>query len=350
MSNVSNTNLAETLDLISIQFNRYFSIFIFLFGTIGNLLNCLVLSRPSLRSNPCTFYFLISSIANIISIIFGLTSRILSGWHMDLTNTNAILCKFRAFIMLVSRSIAFWLIAFATIDRWLSSCIEYQRRQYSSLKNAQQGTIYVVILSSISYFQVLYCYDANMSLAPLRCYGKTIMCRLVTDLTYALVTILCPLLVMFIFGLLTISNIRQMHSMTSSQSKLIDVNENNKKTLKSTNPLRGRRKRIDRYLRHVLFVQIIFLTMLTIPQVIEKLYTTLTMNQMKSSLNLSIEEFIYNFVLLLTYLASGMPFYIYTLSGGNTFRNALMNLFRIDYRHTLLRTDLKLKAIENTSK
>ncbi|CAF4357183.1 unnamed protein product [Adineta steineri] len=162
--------------------------------------------------------------------------------------------------------------------------------------------------------------------APLHCYGKTIICRLVTDLTYALVTILCPLLIMCIFGLMTLSNIRRIHCHKLLQSKLIETNENNKRTLKLTNLQTRKRKRIDRHLRHVLFIQIIFLTILTIPQVIEKLYTTLTMNQIKSSLNIRIDEFIYNFVLLLTYLASGLPFYIYTLSGGNTFRNALMDL------------------------
>ncbi|CAF4376480.1 unnamed protein product, partial [Adineta steineri] len=193
----------------------------------------------------------------MISITCGLTSRILSGWDMDLTSTNAFLCKFRAFIMLVSRSIAFWLIALATVDRWLLSSYRHQRRQYSSLKNAQQGTIAIIILSSFLYCQVLYCYDANMISAPLRCYGKTIICRLVTDLTYALVTILCPLLIMCIFGLMTISNIRRIHSNKSTQSKLLDINDNNKKIIK---PKKQKRKRIDRYLRHVLFVQIIFLT------------------------------------------------------------------------------------------
>ncbi|CAF0931024.1 unnamed protein product [Adineta steineri] len=322
------TNISEILDYISTQVNRYFSTFIFLFGTIGNLLNCLVLSRPSLRSNPCAFYFLISSIANIISITCGLPSRILSGWNMDVTDTNVFLCKIRAFIMLVSRSIAFWLVAFAAIDRWLLSSNQCQRRQYSSLKNAQQGTIAIIILSLCLYCQVLYCYDANMISAPLHCYGKTVICRLVTDLTYALATILCPLLIMCIFGLMTLSNIRRIHSHKLLQSKLIETNENNRKTLKSTNLETRKRKRIDRHLRHVLFIQIIFSTILTIPQGIEKLYTTLTMNQMKSSLNITIDKFIYNFVLLLTYLASGMPFYIYTLSGGNTFRNELMELFR----------------------
>jgi hypothetical protein len=328
MFNSSNTDVVKTLDHISIQFNRYFSIFIYLFGTAGNLLNCLVLSRPHLRSNPCAFLFLISSIANIISMTFGVTTRILSGWNMDLTNTNSFICKFRAFVIFVSRTCAFWLIAFATIDRWFSSCNQYQRRQLSSLKNAQRGTMIIIILSILLYCQVLYCYDSNLISAPLQCYGKTIKCRLLTDLTYALITILYPLLIMLIFGLLTISNIRQTYSARSPRRILIDINEYNKKTLKSKNYQRQRWKKIDRYLHHVLFIQIIFLTILTMPQVIEKFYTTLTINIEKSLLHITIDKFIYNFVLLLTYIASGIPFYIYTLSGGRIFRNTLFNLFK----------------------
>ncbi|CAF0845323.1 unnamed protein product, partial [Rotaria sordida] len=107
MFSTADINLIEVLNNVSIQFNRYFSIFIFLFGTIGNILNCFVLSQSTLRLNPCAYLFLISSIANMISIIFGLTTRILAGWNMDLTDTNSLGCKIRAFIMFVSRTIAF---------------------------------------------------------------------------------------------------------------------------------------------------------------------------------------------------------------------------------------------------
>ncbi len=331
MFNLSHTDLIETLDHISIQFNRYFSIFIFLFGTIGNLLNCFVLSRPSLRSNPCAFLFLTSSIANIISITFGLSTRILSGWNMDITDSNSYVCKFRAFVMFVSRTIAFWLIAYATVDRWHSSCYEYHRRKLSSLKHVQRRTRIIIILSILLYSQTIYCYESNLIFAPLQCYGKTIECRLLTDLTYALITILCPLLIMSIFGFLTIVNIRQRYSAKSSQGILTDLNENAITIFKSINAPRERWKKIDRYLRHVLFIQIIFLTILTIPQVIEKFYTTLTINKNKSLLHITIDKFIYNFVLLLTYLASGIPFYIYTLSGGSVFRTTLLNLFK--YNH-----------------
>ncbi len=321
MASLNDLDIVEILISISIQFNRYFSIFIFLFGTIGNLLNCLVLSRPSLRSNPCVFLFLASSIANIISITFGLTTRILSGWYMDITDSNSYVCKFRAFVMFVSRTIAFWLITLATVDRWYSSCKKHQRRQMSSLKTAQRGTMFIIILSILLYGQVIYCYESNLISTPLRCYSKTVTCRLLTDITYACITVLCPLFIMSIFGFLTIVNIRQTYSITSSRTK--ELGEK-KQTLSLTHAQRERWKRIDRYLRHVLFIQIIFLTILTMPQVIEKFYTTLTINTNKSLLHITIDKFIYNFVLLLTYLASGIPFYIYTLSGGSIFRRTLL--------------------------
>ncbi|CAF0755402.1 unnamed protein product [Adineta ricciae] len=326
MLNSSDVDLLMKLNTISIQFNRYFSIFIFLFGSVGNLLNCLVLSQPSLRSNPCVFYFLISSIANMISICSGLTTRILSGWDMDYTDTNVYMCKIRAFFMFVSRSVAFWLIALAAADRYLSSSHLYHRRQLSSLENAQHGTIFVIIFSLLIYCQILYCYDINIISAPLHCYGKTVICRLTTDLTYGIITIACPLLIMFVCGLLTIRNVRNQYDAASGRKHLIDVNYS--ATKRTLSYQYRRRKRINRYLCHVLFVQIVFLVVLTTPQAIEKFYTTLTIYQIKSDLHVAINNFIYNFALLLTYLASGMTFYIYTLSGGNTFRNALFDLFK----------------------
>ncbi len=107
--------------------------------------------------------------------------------------------------------------------------------------------------------------------------------------------------------------------------------EKTKITLIMTRAQREKWKKIDRYLRHVLFKQIILLTIFTLPQVIEKLYTTLTINTDKFLLHTTIDSFIYNFVLLLTYVASGMPFYIYTLSGRSIFRTTFLHLLRVLY-------------------
>lgn len=321
MSSTSEVHLSRLLNDISTQFNRYFSIAILLFGTTGNVLNCLVLSQPSLRSNPCAFLFLTSSIANIISIVFGLTTRTLAGWDLDFTGTHTSLCKLRVYILFVSRTTAFWLIALATVDRWCSSCNEYQRRQFSSLRNAQRGSLFAALCCSVCFVHVFYCYEANMTDAPLRCYGKTVVCRLITDVTYASITVLCPISVMAVFGLMTISNVRQ-----TCPVRLFESNRRHRNTLMMSFAQQQRWRKIDRYLRLVLFRQVILLALLTIPQVVEKLYTTLTMHRNKSLLHATIDSSVYNFVLLLSFAASGMPFYIYTLSGGSLFRSTFLNV------------------------
>jgi hypothetical protein len=65
---------------------------------------------------------------------------------------------------------ASWLIMLASVDRWLSSSIDVIRRQRSTLKNAQRGVILIVILSTIIETQQLYCFDANLTNGPLKCY------------------------------------------------------------------------------------------------------------------------------------------------------------------------------------
>jgi hypothetical protein len=107
------------LENIVTQLNRYLAIFILLFGVVGNILNILVLSQQTLRANSCTWLFLVSSAANLIALLSAFTSRILSTWSLDLTTIIGWICKLRAFILFNSRTIAFWLITFASIDRWL---------------------------------------------------------------------------------------------------------------------------------------------------------------------------------------------------------------------------------------
>ncbi|CAF3412983.1 unnamed protein product [Rotaria sp. Silwood1] len=307
---------------MSTRINCYFSIFLFIFGVIGNILNILVLSQRSLRSNPCAWLFLISSLANFIALLSGLTTRIVSNWTDDLTDTIGWLCKLRIFILYTSRTIASWLIMLASIDRWLLSCLNASRRLLSSLKRAHRGTIIIILFSLVLYSPLFYCYDANLVGAPLKCYSRTILCRIFADQVYTCITVVFPLILMFLFGFMTMSNVRKLKHRL--QSPLLPRMSN------PTNPndQRQRFRRIDRYLLIMLLVQISFLALFTLPQAIQQIYSTITRNKDKTSVQNTIENSIYSFGLLFTYLASGMPFYIYTLSGGCVFREAFFTLLR----------------------
>jgi len=301
------------------QLNRYFSICIFLFGIIGNILNILVLSQRNLRSNPCASLFLVSSIASLVAIFSGLFTRTTAGWAIDLTATITWLCQLRTFLVFVSRTIAYCLIALATIDRWLSSCYDVRRRQMSTLKNAQKGMIIISIFSCLLYVQMFYCYQANLVHASLQCYGKTAACQLVTDLTYAFAANIFPLIIMIYFGLMTIINVRR------TQRRIQNINM--VRISGAITTAQQRSKRTDHYLLLMLFVQVILFAVVTLPQNIEKFISYAQTNEITSALDNAIANFIFNFFLLFAYLANGLSFYIYTLFGGSIFRNELLKIF-----------------------
>ncbi|CAF1032207.1 unnamed protein product [Adineta steineri] len=324
MSSPAEVDFITSINNVSAQINRYLSIFIFLFGTVGNILNILVLSQRSFCLNSCATLFLSSSIANFIAIITGLTSRMLSGWAADLTNTNRTLCKLRAFVLNVARPMAFWLILLAGIDRWLLSSPNIRYRQMSSLKNAQRSIIIALILSILLFSHIIYCYEPNLINAPLKCYGVTIACRLATDLSLMFIVIFFPLLFMLVFGFMTIKNIRHSRDRTRPG----DISMISMKWPTSTNRIhKQQRNKIDDHLLIMLFVQVLLLFIFALPLGVQKLYSTITTNRVSSQAQVAIDNFVYNFALLLNFVANGMPFYIYTLVGGNIFRKELQKMF-----------------------
>ena len=308
--------------------NRYFAIVIFIFGTIGNILNCFILSQRTLRSNPCALFFLVSSIAHLIFIYSGLTTRMLSGWADDLTNTIGWLCKLRGFVLYTSRTVALWLIALATVDRWLSSHSNAHYRQMSTVKNAYRSMILILSVSALLYAQLFYCYEANLINSPLKCYGRTELCRIVTAMFDAFVTVTMPIMFMMIFGMMTISNVRQTQRRLQPVPMSTLVSANNV-TLPIPARHQQRSKKTDRHLLVMLFFQVIVLTLLSLPFTIVEIYSTLTATQYKTPLQAAIVNFVFNFALLLVYLCCGTPFYIYTLYGGTVFRSALLNVVKI---------------------
>ena len=309
------------------QLNFYFGMFIFTFGIVGNVLNILVLSQRPLRSNPCVTIFVASSTAEMIAILSGLTSRVLSGVTVDLSGTNNWICKLRGFILFASRFVSFWLIMLATFDRWLLSSVDARRRQMSSTKNALGGVAKIVFISIVVHSQLFYCYEANLVGTPLKCFTRNFGCRLMNDLTFSLVAILVPLLLITAFGLSTIANMRKTRGRVGPITMTA-----------GTHPTPNHRsKKVDQRLLMMLFIQVILLALFTLPLSIQRLYATLTINVPKSSLQSTIEDFIYQIALICTYFAAGMPFYVNTLSGGTVFKKGMFALKDLFVRKALCR-------------
>jgi len=323
MSNV--TTDAATIALlnsISSELNRYITLFVFIFGTIGNLLNILIFSQASLRTNPCVVYFLSSSVSSLGILLIGLPSRLIAGWiSTDPTNTNSLLCKFRIFLLYGFRTTAVWLFVFATIDRWFLSSETIRRRRLSSLKFAYKSLTIIHCCSFLLWFESLFCYNIDVPQSPLRCYGRSHQCRIFNDLVYATSTVIIPSFLLLIFGLQTIHNInRTRRAIEPFIATIAHIEPLNIKK-------RKKRRRNQSSLTRMLLLQIVFLTIFSLPQAIHQIYLTLTVQIVKSPFRLTIESFIVNFNFSLTYVGNASPFYVYTLTG-TMFRQELIQMIR----------------------
>ncbi|CAF1433555.1 unnamed protein product, partial [Didymodactylos carnosus] len=283
-------NLALYLKTIATQLTRYLSIFILLCGTIGNMLNIIVFTQRSLRSNPCSIFFLSSSISSLFALFSGLITRILATYQLDPTSKSPIQCKIRNFLMFSTLTTSTWFIAFASIDRYLVSSHNGRHRQLSNLKRTYYLVGILTILSILICSEMFYCFEANLSTppSPVPCYSKNYPCRLYNDLTFAIIVVLIPCFIMSVFGYLTILNVRKLNLLVYVSS-----------TQNATRKL----KRSDRQLIQMLLIQVVLTTMLALPIAVQRLYATFTINLVKNQLQLSIESFSYQILLLLTFIS-----------------------------------------------
>jgi hypothetical protein len=166
---------------------------------------------------------------------------------------------------------------------------------------------------------MLSCYEANQHHQPLLCYGRTEACRLATDVVYVSISIILPLILMMVFGLLTIRNVHLVR--VRVQEMTVDAAVSQNASVKERQS-----RRTDRHLLRMLLVQVVFLVILCLPQAIQKIHITVHPFGSGSELDDTIKKFLYNIEVLMAFIASGMPFYIYTLTGGTIFRKTFFDL------------------------
>lgn len=309
-----NNQTIATLQYIITILNQTIPIPLLIFGTIGNILNILVLTRKSLQKNSCAFYFLASSFSNLACLWFGLFSRLLSGYHMDPTTWNTIICKFRFYITYMALYLSSFFLLYASIDRWASSSSNAGIRLFSKIEVARRVVLFTVMFAMLFYSEVFYCYSTVENLFPLNCYCPNYTCRIFNDLQFLLFYSLIPSILMLYFGYQTIQNVKRSHQQIHP----------------SINQIRSMKKK-DQQMMMMLLIQVIFFFVCITPSAISKAYTSLTIHINKDSLQTTRDNFFFQTSVLILYIHCSSAFYIYTLSG-RKFRRELKRLLRTIHR------------------
>ncbi len=318
-------SLIDGFDTARGMTNRYLTIVVFIIGGFGNIFNVIVFSQPTLSQVPTSRYFIAASGASLASLTSGLLGRTVSGWAADPASRNTPLCKFQAYTNALGQTSCSYFILAATIDRWLQSNININRRHMSSIKNSTRAIIMILFVFSIYHSIHAICFEAFQEAPPIKCYAGSITCRYFQNISYAVITVLIPQLMMLYFGWKTICNLRQfrrrVHVLTTHNSVFL-TNTSHVVSIRTANQAKMRS------LTRMLIIQVFTYIFLTLPVAAYAFYMTLALadyGSVNTDVQLAIDRFCFAFTSLLTYVAISLPFYLYTLTGP-IFRHIVVKL------------------------
>jgi hypothetical protein len=136
---IASASFIDQIFALVANINRYGSLVILAFGSVGVLLNIFIFSTDrELKKNPCARLFLTSSIAASILLFSGIPTRIFNAFGYDITARYDILCKGYMFTLLGSFTCSALFTALVSIERWLNSSANPNYRMLSSIKNANR--------------------------------------------------------------------------------------------------------------------------------------------------------------------------------------------------------------------
>lgn len=281
-------------------------------GGIGLIFNIFVFIQQPLRHEPCAIYFFWSTFFSLISVWIILPLRVAgAGYNIDPTNYNLGFCKIEYFVLYTVRTISAWLIVLACIDRFFHSSAKVYIRQMSSVKIARIAvsimsmTITVIHGHILIYYKISINSDRFGNISPL-CGPEKGIYSTFYGFWNMVIYSLCPCLLMFLFGLLTLHNIRQY------------------RPIELTHRIT---RRTDAQLLRMLTAQVFIIVITTLPLCINQLYMSFTSNIIKDTLRIAQENLVTRIVGSITYFAHSTSFYLYTLTG-TVFRKEFLKIIK----------------------
>ena len=189
-----------------LRVNLYLQPVQFLLAIVTNLLNIRILSSRTLRSSPCTYYFLAYTVYSLVYTCFVCPTQFLRGYHIDWASGH-LGCKIHFYALFVFPFQAKVMLLLASFDRYCSSSKSRQLHSTSTIRKAKTMIVMGSIFAAVYMSPMAMIYEWNE--ASQKCALRSnLLVHLYTGSQFTFYYILTPIL-MITLGLLTISNIRR---------------------------------------------------------------------------------------------------------------------------------------------
>lgn len=275
------------------------------FGTIGNLLNIFLFTRSTLRSSGCSFCFLCASIGNLFVIyptfIFDL---IRNNYSIDITASSDIFCKIYTYLSNQFYILPQYFITLAIIDRFCLTSSSAALRRLSNLFNVRLAILSLVIFCLLVCIHIPIYFGIHYRLCIPQPGSYTNFFIFFANIVYSYI----PPCLLFLFGLLTLFNIRQ------NRRRILPV-------------IQRRQQRTDTQLLKMLLMQIFVFFILVMPITYVYIMTTFFSTHQPPTSFMNIFSPIAFLLFYFNYCAN---FYVYTLVS-RLYRQELRKLLGISH-------------------
>jgi hypothetical protein len=207
-----------SLEYIAQQLTIYVGSVLLITGIFGNAMNIFIFSSVrSYRRTPCTFYFLICSIHNILYIIINLPVRIVStALNLDLTLYSIVWCKIQTYFIGYLGLTSFTLSCLTTIDQFFATSRSASLRRCSNIKWAHRIAFVVIMVWCLHTIPVFVFF--NIPPVTVWCSSENAAYNVYTTIYILIFQCGIPSIVMVIFGYLTYRNIRRTIVLAEQQA------------------------------------------------------------------------------------------------------------------------------------
>jgi hypothetical protein len=273
-------------------------------GTIGNVLNLAIFTRPTLLRSSCTLYLIATSIDNIVVIYTSLLTRLLAdGFSYDITLISNFMCKLRYYGGYIFLAASPYFCILACFDRYCASSTSATRRSWCNKKLSIRLIIGAIILACTLYLHMAFLFELKIVAGNVVCYSRAGVYTQFYKLFYLVIYCLLPSVCMAVLCILTIINVRQQ------ARRITPALATGNDTL----------HRIDRQMIRMLFLQVLTQLLCVLP------FAMLSLMSLFVDRSTNIFNFFEAIFILPLFVSYTTSFYVFTLSS-RIYREELMKI------------------------
>ncbi|CAF1443500.1 unnamed protein product, partial [Didymodactylos carnosus] len=188
------------------QLANYFVPVLFTLGTISSISNVVIFTRKTLRTSPCSMYFLAATINNFFVQYYILLGTIITArMNYDFTQYSSIYCKIRSYIAYILYALSPYFTVLACADRYCSSSLNSKLRNLSKLSISNRLIPGTVIFTLALYLHMLFNYEINHGMCGPKDGTYAQRLSILSLFTFCII----PPALMSTFSILSFRNIKQ---------------------------------------------------------------------------------------------------------------------------------------------